>query len=212
MAVRRSLATWPTRDNAIGGGGARSDRPRNSARSASAASPACRHRRRSSRSKRSRIALEADWQPPWQPRACRGNRDRLRRVTVPPRSSTPIAVATAVKVTPAQATSASSSMSPEQAASPSPPVAGCRPASTRARPVSTLHRSASSPSRALGLERHEGRSGVVAVARLERRLHRLKLVPVHRIPLCRPLFQPELVEVRFAPGSRTMIWPKWTPQ
>ena len=46
-------------------------------------------------------------------------------------------MATAFSVTPAQATSASSSMSPEQAESPLPPVAGCRPASTSALPVST---------------------------------------------------------------------------
>ena len=48
------------------------------------------------------------------------------------------AVATAFSVTPAQATSASSSMSPEQSSSPEPPVAGCRPATASARPVSTL--------------------------------------------------------------------------
>ena len=40
----------------------------------------------------------------------------------------PIAVATARSVTPAQATSASSSMSAEQASSPLPPAAECRPA------------------------------------------------------------------------------------
>ena len=38
---------------------------------------------------------------------------------------TPMAVATAFSVTPAQATSASSSMSPEQSSAPEPPVAGC---------------------------------------------------------------------------------------
>ena len=54
------------------------------------------------------------------------------------RAATPMAVATALSVTPAQATSASSSMSPEQASRPLPPVAGCRPAVTSARPVSTL--------------------------------------------------------------------------
>ena len=48
------------------------------------------------------------------------------------------AVATAFSVTPAQATSASSSMSPEHSSSPEPPVAGCRPATLSARPVSTL--------------------------------------------------------------------------
>jgi hypothetical protein len=49
-----------------------------------------------------------------------------------------MAVATALSVTPAQATSASSSMSPEQSSRPDPPVAGCRPATASARPVSTL--------------------------------------------------------------------------
>ena len=49
------------------------------------------------------------------------------------------AVATAPSVTPAQATSASSSMSPEHRRLPSPPVAGCSPAWAIARPVSTLH-------------------------------------------------------------------------
>ena len=57
---------------------------------------------------------------------------------MPDLSGTSIAVATAFKVTPAQATSASSSMSPEQSSSPDPPVAGCRPATASARPVSTL--------------------------------------------------------------------------
>ena len=46
-------------------------------------------------------------------------------------------VATARSVTPAQATSASSSMSPEHSSEPSPPVAGCSPATASARPVST---------------------------------------------------------------------------
>ncbi len=49
----------------------------------------------------------------------------------------PRLVETAPSVTPAQATSASSSMSPEHSWVPSPPVAGCRPASAIARPVST---------------------------------------------------------------------------
>ena len=48
------------------------------------------------------------------------------------------AVATDFRVTPAQATSASSSMSPEHSSSPEPPVAGCKPATASARPVSTL--------------------------------------------------------------------------
>ena len=49
--------------------------------------------------------------------------------SVHPGAFTPIAVATALSVTPAQATSASSIISAEQARLPSPPVAGCRPAS-----------------------------------------------------------------------------------
>ena len=52
-------------------------------------------------------------------------------------TSTPIDVATARSVTPAQAASASSSMSPEHSWEPSPPLAGWRPASASARPVST---------------------------------------------------------------------------
>src|SRR5688572_33357664 len=49
-----------------------------------------------------------------------------------------VAVATAFNVTPAQAASASKSISPEHADNPSPPVAGCNPASTIALPVSIL--------------------------------------------------------------------------
>ncbi len=47
-------------------------------------------------------------------------------------------MATAFSVTPAQATKASSSMSPEQSSSPEPPVAGCKPAMAIALPVLTL--------------------------------------------------------------------------
>src|SRR5690606_27047638 len=59
-------------------------------------------------------------------------------VTVPFFITTSIAVATAFNVTPAQATKASSNISPEHANIPEPPVAGCKPASTIALPVSTL--------------------------------------------------------------------------
>src|SRR5215218_4663648 len=59
-------------------------------------------------------------------------------LTVPWRSGISSAVATAFSVTPAQATSASSSMSPEHSSAPEPPVAGCSPATASARPVSTL--------------------------------------------------------------------------
>ena len=58
--------------------------------------------------------------------------------TVPLFSGMSSAVATALRVTPAQATSASSSMSPEHSSAPEPPVAGCSPAVASARPVSTL--------------------------------------------------------------------------
>src|SRR6478672_11597251 len=58
--------------------------------------------------------------------------------TVPSVISTPMAVATALSVTPAQATNACKSISPEQSCKPVPPVAGCNPASLRALPVSTL--------------------------------------------------------------------------
>src|SRR5215472_4518969 len=61
--------------------------------------------------------------------------------------SIPRDVATAPSVTPAQATSASRSMSPEQASWPVPPVAGCSPAVTRALCVSILQLT-SSPRRA----------------------------------------------------------------
>ena len=52
--------------------------------------------------------------------------------TVPPATSIPSEVATARSVTPAHATSACSSMSPEQSSEPSPPVAGCKPATASA--------------------------------------------------------------------------------
>jgi hypothetical protein len=58
---------------------------------------------------------------------------------VPSFISTSIAVATELKVTPAQATNASRSKSPEQAKCPLPPEAGCNPASINALPVYTLH-------------------------------------------------------------------------
>ncbi len=94
-------------------------------------------------------------------------------------SSTPIAVATALSVTPAQATSASSSMSPEQASRPLPPVAGCSPAVTSARPGLDLAGDARIVDVALGREREHGRSGLVAVLLLERRLQGAQRVGVH---------------------------------
>ena len=74
-------------------------------------------------------------------------KSRSPSARIVPLTSIPSAVATEHIVTPAQATSASSSMSPEQASIPLPPVAGCRPASASARPVATLHAMLSSSSR-----------------------------------------------------------------
>ncbi len=67
-------------------------------------------------------------------------------VTVPPATSIPSEVATARSVTPAHAASACSSMSPEQTSEPSPPVAGCRPATASAWPVATEQEMPWSPS------------------------------------------------------------------
>ncbi len=72
----------------------------------------------------------------------------------------PSADATAFIVTPAQATSASSSMSPEQSDNPSPPVAGCSPARAMALPVSTLQVTPS-PSRPAALSVIMAASGAV---------------------------------------------------
>src|SRR4051812_23153748 len=74
------------------------------------------------------------------------------------RNSMPSAVATAPRVTPAQATNASSSMSPEHAAWPVPPVPGCRPATASALPVSTLQVTPS-PTRAWARKVIEADSG-----------------------------------------------------
>ena len=55
-------------------------------------------------------------------------------------------MATARSVTPAQATSACSSMSPEHSSEPSPPVAGYGQATASSRPVATEHATACSSS------------------------------------------------------------------
>src|SRR6187551_605001 len=86
----------------------------------------------------SRILLNptgASFETPSVPRKSRSP----SALTMASLTSTPMAVETARNVTPAQATSASSSKSPEHACIPLPPVAGCKPASTNAFPVSTLH-------------------------------------------------------------------------
>ena len=70
----------------------------------------------------------------------------------------PSEVETARRVTPAQAASASSNMSPEQSREPSPPEAGCRPASAMARPVST-EQETPSPSVPLALRVTRASSG-----------------------------------------------------
>ena len=76
----------------------------------------------------------------------------------------PSDVATALSVTPAQATSACSSMSPEQMLTADPPVAGCRPALTSACPVST-EQVTPSPMAPLRVERHHAPLRVLAIAR-----------------------------------------------
>ena len=91
------------------------------------------------------------------------------------------AVATALSVTPAQATRAWSSMSPEQACSPVPPPEGCKPASTSALPVSTEHAISDSSTAPAALSTMRGGVGVLAVALLERRLQRSELVGVHGV-------------------------------
>src|ERR1700761_6820610 len=82
--------------------------------------------------------------------------------TVPPATSIPSEVATARSVTPAHATSAWSSMSPEHSSVPSPPVAGWRARAGRRLP---------------GL--HRARDGVVQLAARPQRDDRLlRVVPV----------------------------------
>ena len=119
-----------------------------------------------------------------RPRACRGNRDRPRRCTVPPFRRNSSAVATAFNVTPAQATSASSSMSPEQACNPLPPVAGCSPASTSARPVLDPAGDALTIEVAFRLQCDQRRIRAVAVLRLERRLQFAQRGGVHLALSC----------------------------
>src|SRR5829696_10354153 len=94
--------------------------------------------------------------------------------TMPWRRSISRAVATALRVTPAQATRASSSMSPEHSSAPEPPVAGWSPATASARPVSTLQAmcwSSSVPcalrviTAASGCERYRSLSGAWRVRR-----------------------------------------------
>src|SRR5205823_7129066 len=72
-----------------------------------------------------------------------------------PDTSMPSEVATARIVTPAQATSACSSMSPERAFDPSPTLAGCSPALTSSRPVLTEQSHAPAELSA-GPQQHQG--------------------------------------------------------
>src|SRR5260221_8372573 len=71
--------------------------------------------------------------------------------TSPARTFSAMAFATAPSVTPAQPTSAWSSMSPEHASWPEPPVAGCRPATVGDGLVSTMAVTESVSSRARAL-------------------------------------------------------------
>ena len=91
------------------------------------------------------MALNPTWASLATPSVPRKSRSPSAR-TIPPDTGISSDVATARSVTPAHATSACSSMSPEQASDPSPPVAGCRPASVSACPVATEQLMPSSPS------------------------------------------------------------------
>ena len=93
---------------------------------------------RLSRSKRSRMAVK----PTGASRSTASVPLKSRSpsaTTVPAATGISSDVATERSVTPAHAASASSSMSPEHSCVPSPPVAGCSPASAIARPVVTEH-------------------------------------------------------------------------
>ncbi len=90
-----------------------------------------------------------------------------------------MAVATALSVTPAQATSASSSMSPEQASRPLPPVAGMQAGGHERAARLDLAGDARVVDVALGRQRDDGRVRLVAVLLLERRLNGAKRVGVH---------------------------------
>ena len=107
-------------------------------------------------------------------RACRESPGRPRRARMPCVISISSDVATARSVTPAQAASASSSMSPEQSVEPSPPLAGCRPAAAIALPGPTEHVMPSAERRRRA-QRHERRIRVLAVAVLQRLLQAAKL-------------------------------------
>jgi hypothetical protein len=91
-----------------------------------------------SKSKCNRICLNPMGTSFDTPSVPRKSRSPSARIFASP-NGIPRTVATAPNVTPAHPTSASSNMSAEHALWPSPPVAGCSPASTRAFPVSILH-------------------------------------------------------------------------
>ena len=98
--------------------------------------------------------------------------------TLPASTGMPSEVATARSVTPAQATSASSSMSPEQSREPSPPEAGCSPASAKERPVFTEQETPFAQVAACR-EGHQGGRRLLPVALLQRRLDRPQLIALH---------------------------------
>ena len=158
----RRIRSWCGRSRRVGceGSAAR----RSSALSASPASraarpsPRCRARTRAGSTEPTGASLLT----PSVPRKSRSPSAR----TWPAETGIPSAVATARSVTPAQATSACNRRSPEQASSPVPPVAGCRPASTSARPVSTWQLTAVSSSRPDALSVTRARSGAARYSSL----------------------------------------------
>ena len=111
-----------------------------------------------SRSKPSRMAVNPTGASLLTASVPRKSRSPSAR-TVPPATGISSDVATARSVTPAHATSASSSMSPEQASEPSPPVAGCRPATASALPVATEQLMPCSSSRPCAVRVTSARSG-----------------------------------------------------
>ena len=124
------------------------------------------------------------WRGSRPARSCR-RRSVPRKSRSPSAFTTPLrrlissAVATAFRVTPAQATSASSSMSPEQSSAPVPPLAGCRPAIGECAARLDLAGDVLVVERSLRLQRHDRRIRLGAVLILQRRLKRAQLGRFH---------------------------------
>ena len=122
--------------------------------------------------------LQAHRESHGRPPGCLARRKSACAVTVPPFTGSSSDVATACSVTPAHATSACKSMSPEHASMPVPPVEGWSPASTSRLPVSTEH-ATPSLSEPLAVKTTRACSRVLAVGVFERTLDLPKLVWSH---------------------------------